>query len=54
MEEFFVKIRYEQDEDSYGIGVWVTEQQVGMLKEIAKRNKLYMVIEQDFDFTGEE
>ena len=56
MYEVFVKLRFEKDDEENvsGIGFWVNEEQVKVVMDIAKRNGLFMVVEQEYDFTGEE
>lgn len=56
MDEVYVKLRFEKDDEENvsGIGFWVNEEQVKVVMDIAKRNGLFMVVEQEYDFTGEE
>lgn len=54
MEEYYVRLQYEKGDDEFAIGFFATEPQITHLIDIAKRNQLFMVVEQEYDFTGEK
>lgn len=55
MEQVYVYLSYEKDPNKeYGIGFFVKFDLVEHFKKIAKENKLYMLVELEFDFLDEE
>lgn len=52
MNEVYIYLSYEADPNKeHGIGFFVNSELVDTFKEIAKNNELYLLIENEFDFT---
>lgn len=53
--DVWVYMSYKCDPNrSEGFGFFVKAEQVELLKSIAKENRMYFLVENEYDFTGEE
>lgn len=56
MNELYVRLKFDKrdDDEVAGIGFFATTEQVNVIKAVARRNNLFMVVQEEFDFSEEE